>query len=163
MPVDISFNPPGTRASLVFSHDPGNLLTGEIVAGLHAALDDLADLPHLRLVTIEGAGPDFSFGASIPEHLPDEIARVLPATHALLSALLPAPTRPSADEASEEPAAETGTNHSGFTDDPDARSSLFARLITNGRNSAPPVPTTNSRIPRSRSSCPAGSCGANRS
>src|SRR4029453_14106916 len=94
MPVDISFNPPPPRASLVFSHDPGNLLTGEIVARLHAALEDLANLPHLRLVTIEGAGPDFSFGASIPEHLPDDIGRVLPATHALLSALLdvPAPT-----------------------------------------------------------------------
>jgi cyclohexa-1,5-dienecarbonyl-CoA hydratase len=94
MPVDISFNPSHTRASLVFSHDPGNLLTGEIVARLHAALEDLGNLPHLRLVTIEGAGPDFSFGASIPEHLPDDIARVLPATHALLSALLevPAPT-----------------------------------------------------------------------
>ena len=94
MPVDISFNPSRTRASLVFSHDPGNLLTGEIVARLHAALEDLANLPHLRLVTIEGAGPDFSFGASIPEHLPDDIGRVLPATHALLSALLdvPAPT-----------------------------------------------------------------------
>jgi cyclohexa-1,5-dienecarbonyl-CoA hydratase len=94
MPVDLSFNATRTRASLVFRHEPGNLLTGEIVGRLHAALDDLADLPHLRLVTIEGAGADFSFGASIPEHLPEPIARVLPATHALLAALLdvPAPT-----------------------------------------------------------------------
>ena len=94
MPVNLSLNPGRTRASLVFQHSPGNLLTAEIVAQLHAALADLDDLPHLRLVTIEGAGPDFSFGASIPEHAPEAIATVLPATHALLAALVevPAPT-----------------------------------------------------------------------
>ena len=94
MPINLSVNPSRTRAALVFAHQPGNLLTGEIVGQLHAALDDLAELPHLRLVTIAGAGADFSFGASIPEHVPGEIERVLPATHALLAALLevPAPT-----------------------------------------------------------------------
>lgn len=88
MPVQLSLDPGRTRASLVFEHSPGNLLTGEVVTQLHTALDDLVDLSHLRLVTIEGAGDDFSFGASIPEHAPDAIARVLPATHALLTALL---------------------------------------------------------------------------
>lgn len=94
MPVDLSLNPGRTRASIVFNRHPGNLLTAEIVGQLHAALADLEDLPHLRLVTIEGAGSDFSFGASIPEHAPKEISHVLPATHALLAALLdvPAPT-----------------------------------------------------------------------
>jgi cyclohexa-1,5-dienecarbonyl-CoA hydratase len=94
VPVHLSLDPGRTRAALVFEHSPGNLLTGEIVNQLHTALADLADLRHLRLVTIEGAGDDFSFGASIPEHAPDAIARVLPATHALLTALLdvPAPT-----------------------------------------------------------------------
>ena len=44
-----------------------------------------------------------------------------------------------------------------------ARSSLLAAVVGNGRNAAPPVPTTNSRMPRTRSSCAFGSCGANRS
>ena len=94
MPVNLSLNPGRTRAAIVFEHHPGNLLTAEIVGQLHAALTDLEDLPHLRLVTIEGAGTDFSFGASVAEHAPEQIASVLPATHALLSALLevPAPT-----------------------------------------------------------------------
>lgn len=94
MPVNVSLNPGRTRASLVFQHHPGNLLTAEIVGHLHAAVADLEDLPHLRLVTIEGAGSDFSFGASIAEHTPEEIATVLPATLALLAAILdvPAPT-----------------------------------------------------------------------
>ena len=94
VPVNLSVNPARTRAALVFEHHPGNLLTGEIVGQLHAALTDLTEFPHLRLVTLEGAGADFSFGASIPEHAPDAIARVLPPTHALIAALLdvPAPT-----------------------------------------------------------------------
>jgi cyclohexa-1,5-dienecarbonyl-CoA hydratase len=45
----------------------------------------------VKLVTIEGAGSDFSFGASIPEHSPDRIATVLPEMHALLEDLLDLP------------------------------------------------------------------------
>jgi cyclohexa-1,5-dienecarbonyl-CoA hydratase len=94
MSVDIAWNAATTRASLTFAHPKGNILTGEIVERLQVAIDDLAQAPHLRLVTIEGEGRDFSFGASVPEHLPGEIDRVLPATHALILALLetPAPT-----------------------------------------------------------------------
>ena len=94
MPVSVAWNEALTRASLVIAHDPGNLLTAEVVRQLRTALEDLHDAPHLRLVTIEGAGPDFSFGASIPEHRAAEIGRVLPEAHALIVDLLtlPAPT-----------------------------------------------------------------------
>jgi cyclohexa-1,5-dienecarbonyl-CoA hydratase len=94
MPVRVAWNEALTRASLVVSHDPGNLLTLDVVRQLRAALEDLHDARHLRLVTIEGAGPDFSFGASVPEHRADEIGQVLPEAHALIGELLtcPAPT-----------------------------------------------------------------------
>src|SRR5204862_2146916 len=58
---------------------------------LARALETLAENPRLKLVTIEGAGADFSFGASIPEHAPAEIGRVLPEFHALIDALLDLP------------------------------------------------------------------------
>lgn len=94
MPVDVSFDPGLTRASLVFYERPGNIITADLVCQMRAVLEDLLDSPHLRLVTIEGAGADFSFGASVPEHTPDEIRRVLPEMHALIGDLvtLPAPT-----------------------------------------------------------------------
>ena len=94
MPVRVAWNEALTRASLVFAHDPGNLLTLDAVRQLRTALEDLHDARHLRLVTIEGAGPDFSFGASIPEHRAGEIGQVLPEAHALIGDLLscPAPT-----------------------------------------------------------------------
>jgi cyclohexa-1,5-dienecarbonyl-CoA hydratase len=94
MTLDIAWSDDATRASLRFSHPKGNIITATIVDELAAALADFRKARHVRLVTIEGVGPDFSFGASVPEHLPGEIERVLPAMHALVMALLdtPAPT-----------------------------------------------------------------------
>ena len=74
MPLDLSFNEPRTRASLVFSHPTHNVITLELVQQMRAALEDLSRLRTLKLVTLEGAGDDFSFGADIAEHLPEAIA-----------------------------------------------------------------------------------------
>jgi cyclohexa-1,5-dienecarbonyl-CoA hydratase len=94
MPIDVSLNPGLTRASIVFAEQPGNVITASLVAEIRSALEDLIDSPHLRLVTLEGAGADFSFGASVPEHTADEIRRVLPEMHAMIRDLLslPSPT-----------------------------------------------------------------------
>jgi len=77
----------------VIDRPKGNVLTAEVIAALRGSL---ADLPHagVRLVTLEGAGDHFSFGASVEEHLPEAIGRVLPELHALIRDLLavPAPT-----------------------------------------------------------------------
>ena len=91
MPVSMSMNAARTRAAFVLSHPKGNILTEEIVAQLRAGFDDLLDERHLRLITIEGEGADFCFGASVPEHAPDRIDRVLPDMHALLRDVLAAP------------------------------------------------------------------------
>jgi cyclohexa-1,5-dienecarbonyl-CoA hydratase len=94
MSVRVSFNRSSTWASIVFAHPTGNIITAEIVRALRATLADLAEERRLRLITLEGDGRDFSFGASIPEHTADEIRRVLPDMHALVVDLLetPAPT-----------------------------------------------------------------------
>lgn len=90
-PVTVSITSDRTRAHLVFAHPKSNILTLEIVRQLRAALEDLADVRPLRLLTIEGAGADFSFGASIAEHTPDEIVTVLPEMHELIRDLLAVP------------------------------------------------------------------------
>ena len=93
-PVQLSFNAEQTRAAFRLFHPKGNIVTAEMIAALSQALDTLAQQSHLKLLTIEGVGADFSFGASIPEHAPGDIDRVLPEAHALIHALLdfPAPT-----------------------------------------------------------------------
>src|SRR5688572_24166734 len=97
MAVSVAQHPDGTRVALTFAHETnakGNIITAELVRELRAVFEDLLDARQLRLVTIEGAGADFSFGASVPEHTADEIQRVLPEMHDLIRELvaLPAPT-----------------------------------------------------------------------
>jgi cyclohexa-1,5-dienecarbonyl-CoA hydratase len=88
MALNLSFNREGTRAALTYAHPKGIILTAAIVSELRVALEDLTRARHLRLVTIDGAGGDFSFGASVPEHAPGVIDRVLPDMHALVIDLL---------------------------------------------------------------------------
>ena len=89
--VSIAFNEEGTRAALRFSHPKGNIITREILAGLRAACEDLSRAPRLKLITLAPDGPDFSFGASVPEHAPGEIERALPEMHELVREMLALP------------------------------------------------------------------------
>jgi cyclohexa-1,5-dienecarbonyl-CoA hydratase len=90
-PLEVSVNSDQTRAAFRLFHPKGNIITTEIIAALSAALDSVADYPRLKLITIEGDGSDFSFGASVPEHVPGDIERVLPAMHGLIYAWLDLP------------------------------------------------------------------------
>jgi cyclohexa-1,5-dienecarbonyl-CoA hydratase len=65
----------------------GNVLDSEMIAGLHALFERARDEQHLKLVTIEGAGKHFSFGASIEEHLPERCSDMLEQMHAMFLAL----------------------------------------------------------------------------
>lgn len=94
MPVSVAFNESGSRAAVRFSHPKGNILTREIMMGLRSVCDDLSRAEALKLITLLSDGPDFSFGASVPEHAPGEIQQALPEMHELIRDLiaLPAPT-----------------------------------------------------------------------
>jgi len=90
-PVSVSYDERQARAAFTLYHEKGNIITAAMVSALRAALETIAENHRLKLITIEGAGRDFSFGASIPEHAPGEIDRVLPDMHALIHDLLDAP------------------------------------------------------------------------
>lgn len=90
MPVAVSFNADRTRVAFRFAHSKGNILTADIVEALRAGIEQVGQDPHLKLITFEGAGEDFSFGASIPEHAPEHVARVLPLMHRLVEDVLDA-------------------------------------------------------------------------
>jgi cyclohexa-1,5-dienecarbonyl-CoA hydratase len=79
---------------LVLDAPPGHILTLEVVRQLIAAVDDAQSTRGLRWLTIEGTGGQFSYGASIPEHVPALMRDLLPSVHALFRAVLafPAPT-----------------------------------------------------------------------
>jgi cyclohexa-1,5-dienecarbonyl-CoA hydratase len=91
MPVGVSFNADRSRVAFRLAHPKGNILTADIVDALRSGIEALGQNPHLKLITFEGEGADFSFGASIPEHAPEQIARVLPLLDALVADVLEAP------------------------------------------------------------------------
>lgn len=90
-PVSVAYNADQSRVAFTLAHPKGNIITLEMVQALRAALEANAQNHRLKLLTIEGAGSDFSFGASIPEHSADRIGEVLPEMHTLIYDLLDAP------------------------------------------------------------------------
>jgi cyclohexa-1,5-dienecarbonyl-CoA hydratase len=90
-PVTLVITPDRSRAAFHLFHPKGNIVTLEMIEALAEGLVTLGGEPHLKLITIEGDGPDFSFGASIPEHAPGQIDAVLPEAHRLTMTLLDAP------------------------------------------------------------------------
>jgi cyclohexa-1,5-dienecarbonyl-CoA hydratase len=84
----------GAHIRLAIDHPPGNVLTREVMRQLRRHFDDLRRPARARLVTIEGAGDHFSYGASVDEHRPELVDAMLPEFHDLIRAVLalPAPT-----------------------------------------------------------------------
>jgi cyclohexa-1,5-dienecarbonyl-CoA hydratase len=94
-----------TKARLEFAHDGqvarivlaaprANILDRVMMSDVQAAFEELAPRRDLKAVVLTGDGPNFSYGASVQEHLPDQIAGTLERLHYLLLAVAraPAPT-----------------------------------------------------------------------
>jgi cyclohexa-1,5-dienecarbonyl-CoA hydratase len=84
----------GAWRRLVLNGGRGNLLSLDMMRALGAAIHALEGERGVKWLTIEGAGDDFSYGASIKEHVPELMATVLPETHRVFKRLLafPSPT-----------------------------------------------------------------------
>jgi cyclohexa-1,5-dienecarbonyl-CoA hydratase len=66
----------------------GNILDAATMLELTAAFREAAAAPHLKAVVLTGAGAHFSFGASVEEHLPAGVERMLATFRGLLAAML---------------------------------------------------------------------------
>jgi cyclohexa-1,5-dienecarbonyl-CoA hydratase len=83
------------KVARVYLADPRpNIVDLAMMQDLTEILDGLANRRDLVAVVLGAEGPNFSFGASVPEHLPDQIGRALTGLHGLIGRLLelPAPT-----------------------------------------------------------------------
>jgi cyclohexa-1,5-dienecarbonyl-CoA hydratase len=105
------FDRDGDRAGRLLrirlARPPGNVLDAELVAGLDAALATAAQEQEreqgqeqgqdgdggrrLHAVLLDADGPNFSFGASVAEHLPEAVAGMLAGFHALVLRLVAFP------------------------------------------------------------------------
>jgi len=83
----------GALLRLRLARPKANLIDAAMIEALHGALSAHRAGPGLRGVLLDAAGPHFSFGASVEEHLPANCAAMLASLHALILAMLefPAP------------------------------------------------------------------------
>jgi cyclohexa-1,5-dienecarbonyl-CoA hydratase len=66
----------------------GNVLDAAVMEALARVFHDAAAARPLKAIVLEGQGAHFSFGASVPEHLPPQVGTMLNRFHSMLLAML---------------------------------------------------------------------------
>ncbi len=91
MKVRLEFAHEDQVARVVLNAPKANIVDQEMMADLESAFDQLAARRDLKAIVLIGEGPNFSFGASVQEHLPEQISATLTRLHALLRRIAEAP------------------------------------------------------------------------
>lgn len=81
----------GHLARLRLSRPKANIVDAAMIAALDRAFAEAEGEAPLRGVLLDAEGPNFSFGASVEEHLPATVAAMLQGLHALLLRMLAFP------------------------------------------------------------------------
>ncbi len=68
-------------ARIILDDSKGNILDHIMMEELQQVLDSFRENSNLKLITIEGAGKHFSFGASVEEHQKEYVAAMLHSFH----------------------------------------------------------------------------------
>ncbi|HYN10879.1 MAG TPA: enoyl-CoA hydratase/isomerase family protein [Vicinamibacterales bacterium] len=90
-PVSVIELDSGAWWRVVLGGSKGNILDTRLTTALTDLFHEAARAPQLKALVIEGDGAHFSFGASVQEHLPDQVAGMLDRFHRMLFALLDTP------------------------------------------------------------------------
>lgn len=73
---------------VVIGGSKGNVIDRAVTDALTEVFREARHAPHLKVICLEGAGANFSFGASVQEHLPGQVSGMLSRFHGLLIALV---------------------------------------------------------------------------
>ncbi len=83
-PIRCTTEHSGQLERIVFDRPKANILDCEMMTAIRERIAQLAENPGAaKLLVFEGAGGNFSFGASVEEHLPDRVAVLLRQFHRL--------------------------------------------------------------------------------
>lgn len=85
--IKVSYTNDDSIARIVLDDGKGNVLDHVMIDELQELLDEFKTKDSLKLITFEGAGKHFSFGASIEEHKKEYAATMLRQFHGLFFAL----------------------------------------------------------------------------
>jgi len=78
----------GAVLRVLLNAPPGNILDIAMLSEMDRRLAAEEGSKHLKALVFEGAGPNFSYGVSIPEHRPQTVDAMLRAFHDLVRRLL---------------------------------------------------------------------------
>lgn len=90
-PLKVWLEHEGTLLRLRLARPKANIVDAAMMGALNAALDAHAGRPGLRAILLDADGPNFSFGASVEEHLPGKCDAMLKRFHALILKFLALP------------------------------------------------------------------------
>lgn len=91
LPLRVWLERDGRLLRLRLDRPKANVIDAAMIAALRQALDAHAEDLNLSAVLLDHAGPHFSFGASIEEHFPEQMAAMLAALHDLIRRMLTYP------------------------------------------------------------------------
>ncbi len=81
--IKINFHHGGAVAQIIMENGKGNVIDSGMMAELLIAFEDFRSMGELKLITFEGAGKHFSFGASVEEHQKEQAAEMIHSFHNL--------------------------------------------------------------------------------
>ena len=82
-PVRVEPMEEGAYWRIILGSSKGNIIDMAMMENLTDVFQKAKKARELRAVCVEGEGKHFSFGASVPEHLPEQVNRMLPGFHEL--------------------------------------------------------------------------------
>ena len=87
-PLKVWLEREGALLRLRLARPKANLIDAEMISALRSAFDAHRANTGLIAALVDHEGPHFSFGASVPEHLPERCEEMLASLHALIGAML---------------------------------------------------------------------------
>ena len=79
--IKVSYSHNGAVARVILDDGKGNILDSAMMNDLMAAFAGFKDRNDLKLITFEGAGKHFSFGASVEEHQKEKAGEMIHSFH----------------------------------------------------------------------------------
>ncbi len=90
-PLKVWLDSEGTVLRLRLARPKANIIDAAMIDALTSALENNAGNSSLMAVVLDAEGPNFSFGASVEEHLPGQCAGMLRKLHALVAQMIEYP------------------------------------------------------------------------
>ncbi len=85
--IKVEYKYEGSIARIILDDGKGNVLDSIMMEDLQQLLNDFKKAPQIKLITFEGAGKHFSFGASVEEHTKEFAGTMLHGFHQLFYSL----------------------------------------------------------------------------